>query len=64
MKQLEAKAKELTDKGVAVQKSNVGQAKGYWRQVIKMVPPSSPVYVRAYQLINASGGGHKDEDED
>jgi tetratricopeptide (TPR) repeat protein len=64
LKQLEAKAKELTDKGVSLQKSNVGQAKGYWRQVIKMVPPSSPTYVRAYQLINASGGGHKDEDED
>jgi tetratricopeptide (TPR) repeat protein len=64
LKQLEAKAKELTDKGVSLQKSNVAQAKGYWRQVIKMVPPSSPSYVRAYQLINASGGGHKDEDED
>jgi hypothetical protein len=64
LKQLEAKAKELIDKGAAVQKSNAPQAKGYWRQVIKMVPTSSPSYARAYQLLNAGGTGHKDEDED
>jgi len=64
LKQLEAKAKELTDKGAAVQKSNPGQAKQYWHQVIKIVPSSSPSYARAYQLLNSGGGGHKDEDED
>jgi hypothetical protein len=64
LKQLEAKAKELTDKGAAVQKSNPGQAKSYWHQVIKIVPSSSPSYARAYQLLNAGGTGRKDEDED
>jgi tetratricopeptide (TPR) repeat protein len=64
LKQLDGKAKELVDKGVAVQKSNPTQAKSYWRQVIKMVPPSSANYARAYQLINQGGAGHKDEDED
>lgn len=64
LKQLEAKAKELTDKGAAVQKSNPGQAKQYWHQVIKIVPSSSPSYARAYGLLNAGGGTHKDEDED
>jgi hypothetical protein len=64
LKQLEAKAKELTDKGAAVQKSNPGQAKTYWHQAIKIVPASSPTYARAYQLLNAGGGAHKDEDED
>jgi tetratricopeptide (TPR) repeat protein len=64
LKQLEAKAKELTDKGAAVQKSNPGQAKQYWHQVIKIVPSSSPAYARAYQLLNSAGGGRKDEDED
>jgi len=63
-KQLESKAKELTDKGAAMQKTNPAQAKTYWRQVIKMVPPTSPTYARAYQLINQGSGGHKDEDED
>ena len=64
LKQLEAKAKELTDKGSAVQKSNLPQAKQYWRQVLKMLPSSSAVYARAYQLVNAGGAVHKDEDED
>jgi hypothetical protein len=44
-------------------KSSVPQAKQFWRQVMKMVPPSSVQYARAYQLIN-SASGHKDEDED
>lgn len=64
LKQLESKAKELTDKGAAVQKSNPAQAKTYWHQAIKIVPSSSPSYARAYQLLNAGGGAHKDEDED
>jgi hypothetical protein len=64
LKQLESKAKELTDKGAAVQKSNPQQAKQFWHQVIKIVPSSSPSYARAYQLLNSAGGGHKDEDED
>ena len=64
LKQLDAKAKELNDKGAAMQKSNLPQAKTYWRQVIKMVPSSSAQYARAYQMINSTGGGHKDEDED
>ncbi len=64
LKQLESKAKELTDKGAAVQKSNPAQAKGFWHQVIKIVPSSSPSYARAYQLLNAGGNGRKDEDED
>jgi tetratricopeptide (TPR) repeat protein len=64
MKQLEAKAKELTDKGAAVQRSNPAQAKTYWHQVIKIVPTSSPSYARAYQLLNQGGGGSRDQDED
>jgi hypothetical protein len=64
LKQLEAKAKELTDKGAAVQKSNPAQAKTYWHQVIKFVPASSPSYARAYQLLNSGASGRKDEDED
>jgi hypothetical protein len=29
-----------------------------------MVPTNSPSYAKAYQLLNAGGGVHKDEDED
>src|SRR5262249_13954534 len=53
MKLLEGKAKELTDKGAAVQKSNLPQAKQLWHQALKIVPTSSPAYQRAYQLLNA-----------
>src|SRR5262249_10869442 len=45
MKMLEAKAGELVQRGQQAQKTNVNQAKNYWRLVIKMVPSSSPSYV-------------------
>ena len=64
MKQLENKAADLVQKGQAVQKSNVVQAKQYWRTVIKMVPNTSANYAKAYQLLNNAGGPHRDEDED
>jgi hypothetical protein len=64
LKQLEAKAGELVQKGQSVQKSNLNQAKTYWRMVTKMVPTSSPIYAKAYTLINNTGTAHKDEDED
>jgi tetratricopeptide (TPR) repeat protein len=64
MAKLESKAQELTNKGVAIQKSNLAQAKQYWRQVLKMVPAGSPTYNKAYTLVNNTGGPHRDEDED
>ena len=64
MKQLEQKASELVSQGVSVQKSNVGQAKQYWRTVLHMVPSSSPNYTKAYSLINSASAPKRDEDED
>ncbi len=64
LKQLEGKAVELTNKGLNVQKSNLTQAKSYWRMVLKIVPDNSATYLKAYNLINNSVGPHKDEDED
>ena len=64
LKQLENKAAELVQKGQSVQKSNVNQAKVYWRQVLRMVPQTSPTYAKAYQLLNNSVGQHRDVDED
>jgi hypothetical protein len=63
-RQLEAKANELLAKGQAVQKTNLPQAKTYWRQVLRMVPNSSPIYGKTYGLLNNTGGPHRDEDED
>jgi hypothetical protein len=64
LKQLESKASELTSKGEGMKKSNLAGAKALWRQVIKMVPSSSPSYIKAYGLINSAGANRKDEDED
>jgi len=64
MKQLEQKASELVGQGVSAQKSNIGQAKQYWRTVLKMVPSSSPNYTKAYSLINSATAPKRDEDED
>jgi hypothetical protein len=61
---LEAKASEMTAKGESVKKSNPNQAKTLWRTVIKMVPAGSPVYAKAYGLLNSASGPHKDEDEE
>jgi len=62
-KQLEAKAAELVAKGQGLQKSNLNQAKTYWRMVVHMVPTTSPSYGKAYGLLNSGGTAHKDEDE-
>jgi|GEM_PF-2650491 len=64
LKQLESKATELTQKGEGMKKTNLAQAKTLWRQVIKIVPSSSPIYIKAYTLINSAGANRKDEDED
>jgi tetratricopeptide (TPR) repeat protein len=64
IKQLEQKAGELVNQGVAAQKSNIGQAKQYWRTVLKMVPSSSPNYTKAYSLLNSAAKPSRDEDED
>ena len=64
LKQLEGKAADLVAKGVAVQKSNVGQAKTFWRTAYKIVPETSPNYKKAYELLNNASAAHRDEDED
>jgi hypothetical protein len=63
LKQLESKAGELVQKGQGLQKSNLQQAKQLWRMACKMVPTSSPIYAKAYGLINNSSGPARDEDE-
>ncbi len=63
LKSLEGKAAELVQKGLGLQKSNLNQAKTYWRMVVHMVPTSSPSYSKAYGLLNQAGPAHKDEDE-
>jgi hypothetical protein len=63
-KQLEVKAAELVQRGQSLAKSNPAQAKTLWRTVTKMVPASSPAFLQAYKLLNNTGTGKSDEDED
>jgi hypothetical protein len=64
LKQLDAKAADLVQKGQAAQKANPAQAKASFRMVLKMVAPGTPNYTKAYQLLNSTSGPHRDEDED
>jgi tetratricopeptide (TPR) repeat protein len=62
--QLEQKASDLVSQGVSVQKSNLPQAKQYWRTVLKIVPTSSSSYTKAYSLLNSASAPKRDEDEE
>jgi tetratricopeptide (TPR) repeat protein len=64
LKQLDLKAADLVQKGQSMPKSNIAQAKNNYRMVLKMVAPGTPNYTKAYQLLNAASGAHRDEDED
>lgn len=50
--QLETKAGELVERGQGLEKSDLEQARGCWRTVLKIVPPTSPLYAKAYSLLN------------
>jgi len=61
---LEKKAMEMFTKGYTIRGTNVKQARQLWQNVLKIVPPSSPAYQRAYQWLNNSSPSYQDEDED
>jgi tetratricopeptide (TPR) repeat protein len=63
-RQLETKASELVQRGQSLQRSNVNQAKQYWRMVMHMVPSSSATYAKAYSLLNNAAAKQQDQDED
>jgi len=64
LKQLDLKAADLVQKGQAMMKTNLVQAKNNFRMVLKMVAPGTANYTKAYQLLNSASGAHRDEDED
>ncbi len=51
MDQLEGKAKETFNKGYVIRDSNLNGARNYWRQVLRMVPPSSSWHKKATWFI-------------
>lgn len=61
--QLERAAMNLFTKAYAMRDRNPRQARQLWQQVIRMVPPSSPVYQKAYTWLNNATPTFQDEDE-
>jgi len=61
---LEKKAQALFTKGYTKRSSNIAFARKCWQQVLKMVPPSSSAYQKAYKWLNESTPAYEDEDED
>ena len=63
-KSLETEAMRLFTQGYTMRTTNVAQARRLWQQVLKMVPPSSAAYQKAYTWLNNSSPTYQDEDED
>ena len=63
-KSLEAKAMQLFTKGYTMRSSNKAQARRLWQLILRMVPPSSKAYQKAYMWLNNSTPTYQDEDED
>jgi len=61
---LEKKAQALFTKGYTKRSTNIAYARKCWQQVLKMVPPSSHAYQKAYKWLNESTPSYEDEDED
>ena len=61
---LEAKAKELFERGYQIKGQKPEEARGLWRRVLKMVPSSSQWYGKAQRYLTETGGARqRDEDE-
>lgn len=60
----QAKAREFYEQGATLQRTDVNQAKSYWRKVLNMVPRNDPYYAKAYSALNNAGRRRlQDEDE-
>jgi transposase-like protein len=64
VKQLESAANKLFTRGYTIRTRSPAKAKRLWQQVLKMVPPGSAIYTKAYKWLNSSGPSYQDEDED
>jgi len=63
-KALEQQAMGLFTRGYTMRTTNMAQARKLWQQVLRMVPPSSEAYQKAYKWLNNSSPSYTDEDED
>jgi hypothetical protein len=61
---LQKEAEKVFTRAYTLRTSNLAQARRLWQQVLRMVPPSSPIYQKAYSWLNNSSPSYQDEDED
>jgi tetratricopeptide (TPR) repeat protein len=61
---LEKRAQEMLDRANAMRSNNVAGARRLWQEIIRMLPPSNPVYQKAYNALNSAGPTYHDEDEE
>jgi hypothetical protein len=64
MQKCESKARDFYNQGERLRRSDLNQAKSYWRKVLNMVPRNNSYYAKAYKAVNNAGRGRfQDEDE-
>lgn len=61
---LEKKAQDILKQGTGVQKTDIQKARRLWQNILRMVPPTSTTYQKAYSLLNNFGVPRRDEDEE
>lgn len=62
-KTLEKRAMELFTKAYTIRTRNAAEAQRIWQRVLRMVPPESQAYQKAYKWLNSSAPDELDEDE-
>jgi len=62
--QLDAKAQGIFNKGYILRDSNLGRAKSYWRQVLRMVPSSSRWHKKASWFLKNYGKAKSSSSDD
>jgi tetratricopeptide (TPR) repeat protein len=61
---LNKQAEEIFNRAYTIRTSNLAQARRLWQDVLRMVPPTSAIYQKAYSWLNNSSPSYQDEDED
>ncbi len=64
LKRLDKKAMALFTRGYTMRARSPKKARSIWQTVLRMVPPKSAAYQKAYSWLNNSTPRYQDEDED
>jgi hypothetical protein len=61
---LENKANQIFEQAYTVRQKNPKKARSLWQRVLKIVPPNSTAYQKAYSWLNNATPSYMDEDEE